>query len=272
MSLRQTDGRGGGARSVHRRAGAGFTLIELLVVIGIIALLMGILLPSLSGAREAARSAACLSNQRQIAIAMGQYVNEYKEIMPREGTVDPIFEREYLSWAVALRPFLDSRVSANQDLDDLFEVAPYYIDPSRPKDGHRIHYIVNAVPFLGPGQVDPAPVLFGDHWYRRGPTHISRLHFPEQTCYTGEFGDDANGQLMNFVNACGPRDIEKAQVYDLWSREAIVEGVLQRVSTKRHMGSGNLAYMDGHAKSVKAREIADVNTWDDRDYGSRRRN
>jgi prepilin-type N-terminal cleavage/methylation domain-containing protein/prepilin-type processing-associated H-X9-DG protein len=56
-----------------------FTLVELLVVIAVIALLVGILLPSLGAAREAGRTVACLSNVRQLEVAHTLYMNDFKE-------------------------------------------------------------------------------------------------------------------------------------------------------------------------------------------------
>jgi prepilin-type N-terminal cleavage/methylation domain-containing protein len=64
------------------RRHAGFTLVELLVVIGIIALLISILLPSLNAARRQARNVQCLSNLRQLGQGVLLYVTENKQKFP----------------------------------------------------------------------------------------------------------------------------------------------------------------------------------------------
>lgn len=69
----------GSNHQTHRRA---FTLIELLVVISIIALLIGLLLPALARARDAARQTGCLSNLAQIMVATEMYAGEHEDHMP----------------------------------------------------------------------------------------------------------------------------------------------------------------------------------------------
>jgi prepilin-type N-terminal cleavage/methylation domain-containing protein len=63
----------------RRRA---FTLVELLVVIGVIALLIGMLLPALAASRRAAQSVACASQMRQIGAAFIRYTMENDGMLP----------------------------------------------------------------------------------------------------------------------------------------------------------------------------------------------
>ncbi len=71
-----------------------FTLIELLVVISIIALLIGILLPALSAARQEAIALACLSNVRQLTIGLEAYATDEKDQYPIAGKSMDFDERD----------------------------------------------------------------------------------------------------------------------------------------------------------------------------------
>lgn len=76
----------------------GFTLVELLVVIGIIAVLMGILLPALSAVRRTAQRVVCGSNLAGIGKAMLLYANEYDGDFPRAGITSDVWGTEgYIS-------------------------------------------------------------------------------------------------------------------------------------------------------------------------------
>ena len=89
------------------RRTAAFTLVELLVVIAIIALLIAMLLPVLSSAREASRSALCLSSLRQFSIASSAYAGDSQQFYPIGAMYDATINRLIAHrWYIALGPYL----------------------------------------------------------------------------------------------------------------------------------------------------------------------
>ena len=98
------------ARNTRRTA--GFTLIKLLVVVSIIALLIAILLPSMSRARRQARGTVCLARCQQLCVGMTMYVAEYDVYPPHQvflNTIDPdTGSKKRVRWFNAMAALLNT--------------------------------------------------------------------------------------------------------------------------------------------------------------------
>ena len=104
-------------RNTPRARHPGFTLVELLVVIGIIAVLLSILLPALGGVRRRAQSTACMSNVRQVFMAINLFANDNKGHLPRPYGVgdlssDPVLVKNF-AWLQKV-----SGAAGHIDMDD----------------------------------------------------------------------------------------------------------------------------------------------------------
>src|ERR1700733_5298563 len=102
-----------------RGKGRAFTLVELLVVIAIIAVLIGVLLPAVNRAREQANQVTCLSNLRQLAMAMIMYCQDTQGWLPRAAPYtapgSPESTQDFIWWQQASR---NTYLTPNRDVFD----------------------------------------------------------------------------------------------------------------------------------------------------------
>jgi prepilin-type N-terminal cleavage/methylation domain-containing protein len=123
----------------------GFTLVELLVVMATIGMLLAIVFPALLAAREAALTAQCSNNLRQLGLALHKHIAIHEGVLPARA----IFDKQgkpLLSWRVLLLPLLgEGNLFEQFHLDESWDsdhnrpliarMPPVFQDPRRPSDG-----------------------------------------------------------------------------------------------------------------------------------------
>ena len=196
----------------------GFTLIELLVVIAIIAILAAILFPVFARAREKARQTSCLSNVKQMGLGAMMYVQDYDEVM---------FYRSSGAWTSPGRIVWCPR-----------DGYPSLLDP----------YVKNT-------QIGRCPSKKNRNGYgyniQFGGISIGEIDRPAEKVL---FSDDTFGSLTLYSPSQGVGNWGANYVTPEGSTGAAIQwGV--NCPHGRHNGTANIAFMDGHAKSMKPLEL-----------------
>lgn len=222
------------------RPKSAFTLIELLVVVAIIAILAAILFPVFAQAREKARAIACLSNGRQIGLALILYVQDYDETYPQEHPSDgnpavddahaQLESIDYGSPFDKILPYVASTNSAKTQL---------YICPDDPHP-HGDTILDGKGNCIGSMPLSPPPGPLSSYllnaYYLFGAT-LAVLPVPSESIYVSERRD-------------GYCDVH----YHPWLGEVeIPTGPTDTtdpvaVAFNRHTQGSNYIYADGHSK------------------------
>jgi prepilin-type N-terminal cleavage/methylation domain len=238
------------------RKSAAFTLIELLVVIAIIAILAAILFPVFAQARNKARQAACLSNTKQIGLALLAYSQDYDEQMVRgwygpDGYQQSNNTNRY-KWMDAIEPFVKNT--------GLYECpnAPLGIGADAkgrfvPHKRLGVEPNTNALDdrYYGSYAINSAYWGDGDK-SRQGPSNEVRLSIVTNPAGTIWVMDGNGSYQVSWPNTAeDPEAIQKAGDvnYLCWKGRNIgdkQEGAI----VDRHQGNSNVIYCDGHAKNV----------------------
>jgi prepilin-type N-terminal cleavage/methylation domain-containing protein/prepilin-type processing-associated H-X9-DG protein len=159
------------------KSSKGFTLIELLVVIAIIAILAAILFPVFAKAREKARQITCLSNEKQIGLAITQYNQDNDEHFTTAYAAGGNLYGGAYGWAGAIYPYTKSNA--------------LYKCPDDPTSGNAVSYGMNANLVMGQNAC----------YQGTSPVTLAQLQSPSKTVVLFELQNDpttpANSQNVN---------------------------------------------------------------------------